>query len=59
LTPSSTRHFTDSGLIGSRELVSATYRQFKHLFQSSQEKNPKAVKGLEGMFSLKRLSELI
>jgi putative transposase len=54
-----TRYFTDSGIIGSREYVLATYRQFKHLFQSGQERKPKAVKGLEGMFSLKRLSETI
>jgi putative transposase len=53
-----TRYFTDSGIIGSKEFVSATYRQFKHLFATSQEKKPKAVKGLEGMFSLKRLAEL-
>jgi putative transposase len=54
-----TRYFTDSGIIGSREFVSATYRQFKHLFQSSQDRKPKQIKGLEGMFSLKRLSEMI
>ena len=54
-----TRYFTDSGIIGSREYVSDTYRQFKHLFQSKREKKPKAVKGLDGMFSLKRLSEMI
>jgi REP element-mobilizing transposase RayT len=52
-----TRYFTDSGIIGSQEFVSVTYRQFKHLFQSRHEKNPKAVKGLDGIFSLKRLSE--
>ena len=54
-----TRYFTDSGIIGSREYVSATYQQFKHLFQSKHEKKPKPVKGLVGMFSLKRLSESI
>jgi hypothetical protein len=25
-----TRHFTDSGIIGSREFVAGTYRQFRH-----------------------------
>lgn len=54
-----TRYFTDSGIIGSREFVSDTYRQFKHLFQSIHEKSPKAVKGLDGIFSLKRLSEIV
>jgi putative transposase len=53
-----TRYFTDSGIIGSREFVSATYEQFKHLFQSKHEKKPRAVKGLAGLFSLKRLAEL-
>lgn len=54
-----TRYFTDSGIIGSREFVSDTYQQFKHLFQSRHEKKPKPVKGLDGVFSLKRLSEFI
>jgi hypothetical protein len=53
-----TRYFTDSGIIGSREFVAGTYRQFKHLFQSKHEKKPRAVKGLDGVFSLKRLAEL-
>lgn len=52
-----TRYFTDSGIIGSREYVSVTYQQFKHLFQSKHEKKPKSVKGLDGVFSLKRLTE--
>jgi hypothetical protein len=54
-----TRYFTDSGIIGSREFVTDTYQQFKHLFQSKHDKKPKLVKGLDGVFSLKRLSELI
>jgi hypothetical protein len=54
-----TRYFTDSGIIGSREFVAATYHQFKHLFQTKREKKPKAVKGLDGIFSLKRLAETV
>mgnify|MGYP003563375963 CR=1 FL=1 len=54
-----TRYFTDSGIIGSRDFVFGTYQQFKHLFQSKHEKKPKSVKGLDGMFSLKRLAERI
>jgi putative transposase len=54
-----TRYFTDSGIIGSKEFVAGIYRQFKHLFQSRHEKKPKVVKGLDGIFSLKRLSESI
>jgi hypothetical protein len=53
------RYFTDSGIIGSKEFVADNYRRFKHLFYSEHEKKPKPVKGLEGMYSLKRLSEVI
>jgi len=54
-----TRYFTDSGIIGSKEFVSTNYQRFKHLFYSKHEKKPKPIKGLEGMYSLKRLSENI
>jgi REP element-mobilizing transposase RayT len=53
-----TRYFTDSGVIGSKEFVSSTYQRFKHLFHSKKEKKPKPVKGLSGIYSLKRLSEI-
>jgi len=52
-----TRYFTDSGIIGSKEFVSENYQRFKHLFYSKNEKKPKPIKGLDGMYSLKRLSE--
>ncbi len=54
-----TRYFSDSGVIGNKEFVSEMYEQFKGNFTSKHEKRPKAVKGLEGVFSLKRLSEKI
>jgi putative transposase len=54
-----TRYFTDSGIIGSKEFVVEIYQRFKHLFYSKHEKKPKPIKGLDGMYSLKRLSELI
>jgi len=54
-----TRYFTDSGIIGSKEFVSENYQRFKHLFHSKHEKKPKPIKGLDGMYSLKRLSESI
>jgi len=54
-----TRYFTDSGIIGSKEFVAENYRRFKHLFYSRHEKRPKPIKGLEGLYSLKRLSEVI
>ena len=54
-----TRYFTDSGIIGSKEFVSGMYKQFKGYFASKHKKKPRAVQGLEGIFSLKRLSENI
>jgi REP element-mobilizing transposase RayT len=54
-----TRYFTDSGIIGSKEFVAANYQRFKHLFYSKHEKKPKPIKGLDGMYSLKRLSEVV
>jgi REP element-mobilizing transposase RayT len=54
-----TRYFTDSGIIGSKEFVSTNYHRFKHLFYSKHEKKPKPIKGLDGMYSLKRLSEIV
>jgi putative transposase len=54
-----TRYFTDSGIIGSKEFISTNYQRFKNLFKSKHEKKPKPVKGLDGIYSLKRLSEVI
>jgi putative transposase len=54
-----TRYFSDSGIIGSKEFVAENYKRFKYLFHSKHEKKPKPIKGLDGMYSLKRLSELI
>ncbi len=52
-----TRYFSDSGIIGSKAFVSGKYKQFKDIFHSKLEKKPKPVKGLDGVYSLKRLSE--
>ena len=54
-----TRYFTDSGIIGSREFVSSHYQRFQHLFMSKDEKKPKPINGLSGIYSLKQLSEMI
>ena len=54
-----TRYFTDSGIIGSKEFVSLNYQRFKDIFSTKHEKKPKPIKGLEGIYSLKRLSEAI
>ncbi len=52
-----TRYFTDSGVIGSKEFVSINYHRFKDLFMSKREKVPRRVTGLDGVYSLKRLTE--
>ena len=54
-----TRYFTDSGIIGTKAFVAQKYQLFKHLFQSKHDKIPKPIKGLNGVYSLKRLSEAI
>jgi len=54
-----TRYFTDSGIIGSKEFVAENYQRFKNLFESKHEKKPKPIKGLDGIYSLKRLSEIL
>ena len=54
-----TRYFTDSGIIGSKVFVDRIYQQFKENFTSKHEKKPKIIHGLEGVYSLKRLSEVI
>ena len=54
-----TRYFTDSGIIGSKEFVAVNYQRFKNLFNSKHEKKPKAINGLDGLYSLKRLSEAV
>jgi hypothetical protein len=52
-----TRYFTDSGIIGTKEFVSTNYYRFKDLFMSKRDKIPKPVAGLDGIYSLKRLTE--
>jgi REP element-mobilizing transposase RayT len=54
-----TRYFSDSGIIGSKEFVSRVYQRFKDYFQTRREKQPRPIRGLEGVYSLKRLSENI
>ena len=54
-----TRYFIDSGIIGSKEFVDRIYQRFKHYFLTDKEKLPKAIQGLEEVYSLKRLSETI
>jgi len=50
-----TRYFSDSGIIGSKKFVMLNYQRFKSHFQCKHEKKPKPIKGLDGIYSLKRL----
>jgi REP element-mobilizing transposase RayT len=52
-----TRYFSDSGIIGGKAFVLETYRKVKDSFPSGKEKIPRPVAGLNGIYSLKRLTE--
>ena len=54
-----TRYFSDSGIIGSKEFVNRIYQEFKSYFGSRREKEPRTIRGLDGVYSLKRLSETV
>ncbi|RPI76930.1 MAG: hypothetical protein EHM45_11175 [Desulfobacteraceae bacterium] len=54
-----TRYFPESGIIGSKEFVSQLYQRFKSYFSSCHDKITKTIRGLKGIYSLKRLSENI
>ena len=54
-----THYFSDSGIIGTKEFVSSNFKRFKDIFMSKREKVPKPVAGLDGVYSLKRLSEFV
>jgi hypothetical protein len=51
-----TRYFTDSGIIGSKAFVRRNLQRFKGLFQTVKDRVPKRVSGLEGIYSMKRLT---
>ncbi len=51
-----TRYFTDSGIIGTKGFVAHYYGTFKRCFNTSKQKKPKKISGLDGIYSLKRLS---
>ena len=51
-----TRYFTDSGIIGTKGFVAHYYEMFKGCFNTSNEKKPKKISGLDGIYSLKRLA---
>ncbi len=51
-----TRYFTNSGIIGTKSFVNDYYDMFKGNFGTDKPKKPKKVTGLDGIYSLKRLS---
>ncbi len=50
------RYFQDAGILGSREFVTKYYRRFKNYFTCKNEKIPQKIKGLDGIYSMKRLA---
>ena len=51
-----TRYFTDSGTTGCKVFLNRLYRQFRNRFPSKKEKHQNHIKGLRGIYSLKRIS---
>lgn len=50
-----TRFFTDAGIIGSWEFVRQKFELFRGIIQPKRERKPHRIKGLEQIYSLKRL----
>ena len=51
-----TRYFTDAGIIGSKEFVGEVFDRIKHLLASKNERRFTPVDGLDGVYSMKRLT---
>jgi len=51
------RHFTESGVIGSRVFVEATCRRFKEQSPRRRARIPREFEGIGGLFVLKRVSD--
>jgi REP element-mobilizing transposase RayT len=50
------RYFTDAGIIGSKEFVGEVFDHVKHLLGSQDRRRFKPVSGLNGVYSMKRLT---
>ena len=50
------RYFTDSGIIGSKEFVGEVFDRVKHMLGSQGRRRFKPVSGLNGVYSMKRLT---
>jgi REP element-mobilizing transposase RayT len=51
------RYFTESVVLGSKDFVRGVYGNLRTFLKTKQERNPTRIKGLEGLYSLKRLSK--
>ena len=52
-----TRYFTEGAIMGSRSFVLVVSRRLKGAFQTKTDKIPRPVRGLEGIYSIKRFRE--
>ena len=52
-----TRYFTDSGIIGTKAFIVRHFQRFKGHFECKHDKRGNTIPGLEGIYSMKRLSE--
>ena len=52
-----TRYFTDSGIIGTKAFIVRHFQRFKGHFECKHDKRGNAIPGLQGIYSMKRLSE--
>jgi putative transposase len=50
------RYFSDSGIIGSKEFVAEVFDGVKHLLDSKDDRKFTPVGGMEGVYSMKRLT---
>ena len=50
-----TRYFSDSAIIGSKKFVTQTYGHFSDLFNHRKEKQPVPIRGMDTVYSLRRL----
>ena len=51
------RYFIDGGIIGSKDFVMRLYGKFNEYFSSKSERKFQGVTGINGVYSLKRLSD--
>ena len=51
------RYFTEAGVIGSKEFVGEVFERVKHLLGSKDERKFTPVSGIDGVYSMKKLSK--